>query len=294
LLLACNSSSQSTGTAHTINGNWYATAPAYTPSPANPISGVGFALAENNGSLKGNVTTYLVSAQLPCVSLAFDLPASGTIDEANHLSVTATDGIVLFTFDGTLGTAGDSFSDGSYTVSGQEAYPTTVGFGANPIERVSTATSSCSATLNGQLLASLGNYQGTLTAGNGTQVDASISLQQSATPYAGSSTFGPSIITQGREYIYPSGFAVNGSITLKNSACGVTSASIQPKEGFLFGNYLVVEFDTNTTYKTGTALAFSIDPTSGGLTLVPGDFIQEYNGSCYMPYVAGNLIRQTT
>jgi hypothetical protein len=37
-------------------------------------------------------------------------------------------------------------------------------------------------------------------------------------------------------------------------------------------NYLVVEFDTNTTYKTGASLAFRIDPASGALTLVPGDF----------------------
>ena len=95
-----------------------------------------------------------------------------------------------------------------------------------------------------------------------------------------------------RELIYPSGFSVTGTISLTYSVCGVTSASIQPKEGFLTGNYLVVEFDTNTTYKTGATLAFSIDAASGALTLVPGDFIKEYNGNCFIPYVAGNLARQ--
>lgn len=137
----------------------------------------------------------------------------------------------------------------------------------------------------------LGNYSGAFSAGGGTVVHADITLQQSQTPYSGFG-FGPSIIIQGREPIYPSGFSVSGNIALKNSVCGVTKASVQPKEGYLFGNYLVVEFDTDTTYKTGVALAFSIDPASGNLTLVPGDFIQEYNGSCSILYVAGNLTRQ--
>jgi len=53
----------------------------------------------------------------------------------------------------------------------------------------------------------------------------------------------------------------------------------------------VDEFDTNATYKTGVALAFSIDPLSGALTLVPGAFIEEYNVNCFIPYVAGTLTR---
>lgn len=268
VLVACSSA----GTPQGISGNWYTTDPSYTPSQAFSISGVGFALVETNGSLSGNVTAYLVSTQLPCVSLAFYLPASGTRDQANYINLTATDGIVSFKFAGNLNAARNSFSNGNYIIAGDEAYPRLLG--ATPFETPSTSQSSCSATLNGQRLPPLGSYLGTLIADNGAQVDASMSLQQAPTPYTGS-RFGPAIIVQGRSYIYPSGFAVNGSITLHNSVCGVTSASIQPKEGFLFGNYLVVEFDTDKTYTTGAAVAFSIDPSSGASTLVPGDLIQE-------------------
>jgi hypothetical protein len=291
LLVACGSSSQSSGPGPGIGGNWYATDPSYTPNSPNPISGVGFALADANGKLSGNVTTYLVGTQVACDSLAFKLPATGTIDGENHLNRTATNGIVSFELTSTLDSGRTTFSDGSYTVSGQEAYPTTAFTAPFEEARPSATPSSCSGSLQGQLLPTLGNYAGTLTASNAIQVDASVAIQQSATPFAGPASL-PSIITQGREYIYPGGFSVSGSITLTNSVCGVTSASIQPKEGYLFGNYLVVEFDTNTTYKTGASLAFRIDPASGALILVLGDFIQEYNGSCSMPYVAGNLARQ--
>jgi hypothetical protein len=293
LMVACGSSSHSIGSA--IGGNSYLTDPAFTPNPTNPISGVGLALVETNGALSGNVTTYLVEDQLPCVSLAFDLPASGRIDGANHLTLTATDGIVSFDLTATVNRTNNSFSNAQYTVSGAEAYPTTstkAGGGLLEQPQSSSAPASCAGTLKGQLFPALGSYSGTLTASNGTQVQAAITLEQSTTPYAPSSGPGPSIITQGREYMYASGFAVNGAIALKNSACGVTSASIQPREGYLFGNYLVVEFDTDTTYKTGASLAFSIDPTSGALTLVPGIFIQEYHANCFVPYIAGNLTRQ--
>jgi hypothetical protein len=66
LLAACSSD----GTGNSINGNWYAMAPSFTPDPAYPISGVGFALVEKNGSLSGNLTTYLVATQVPCDSLS--------------------------------------------------------------------------------------------------------------------------------------------------------------------------------------------------------------------------------
>jgi hypothetical protein len=290
LLVACGSSSQSA-----IGGNSYLTDPAYTPNPTNPISGVGLALVDTNGSIPGNVTPYLVGDQSSCVSLAFALPAAGRIDGANHLTLTATDGIVSFDLTATVNRTNNSFSNARYTVSGAEAYPTTptkAGAGLLEQPQSSAAPSSCAGTLKGKLLPALGSYSGTLTASIGTQMQATITLEQSTTPYAASSGPGPSIITQGREYMYASGFAVNGAITLKNSACGVTSATIQPREGYLFGNYLVVEFDTDTTYKTGASLAFSIDPTSGALTLVPGIFIQEYNANCFVPYIAGNLTRQ--
>jgi hypothetical protein len=291
LIAACGSSSPSSGPGSGIGGNWYATDPSYAPNPANPISGVGLALADVEGKLSGNVTTYLVGTQVACNSLAFELPATGTIDMDNHLNLTATDGIVSFELTSTLDSGRTTFSDGSYTVRGQEAYPTTAFTALFEQARPSATPSSCGGTLQGQRLPALGNYSGTLMASNGIQVDASVAIQQSATPYAGPQS-GPSIITQGREYIYPGGFSVTGTITLTNSVCGVTTASIQPKEGYLFGNYLVVEFDTNTTYKTGASLAFRIDPVSGALILVPGDLIQEYNGSCSMPYVAGNLARR--
>jgi hypothetical protein len=293
LLVACGSSSQSVASA--IGGNSYLTDPAYAPNPTNPISGVGLALVDTKGSLSGNVTTYLVGDQPSCVSLAFDLPATGRIDETNHLALTATDGIVSFDLTATVNGANNSFPNAHYTVSGAEAYPTAstrayAGLLEQP--QSSAAPSSCTGTLKGQLFPALGSYSGTLTASNGTQVDAAITLEQSTIPYAGSSAPAAAIITQGREYMYASGFAVNGAISLKNSVCGVTSASIQPREGYLLGNYLVVEFDTDTTYKTGASLAFSIDPTSGALTLVPGIFIQEYNANCFVPYIAGNLTRQ--
>jgi hypothetical protein len=293
LLAACSSSSQMGTTTPDISGNWYATEAAYTPTPTNPISGVGFALVENNQSLSGNVTTYLLGNQTPCNSLAFALPASGSIDAANHVSLMATDGMVSFVFKATLDSTKHFFTNGSYAVSGTEAYPMSTAARAGIFEVPSSTPPPCTGTLSSQFLPALGNYSGTLAASNGDQVDASVALQQSTTPYNRSSGPGPSIIIQGKESIYASGFTVNGSISLKNSACGVTSASIQPREGYLFGNYLVVEFDTNTTYKTGVALAFSIDPASGALTLVPNEYIEEYNGNCSVPYVAGKLTRQS-
>jgi hypothetical protein len=292
LLVACGSSSQSWGPGSGIGGNWHATDPSYASNPTNPVSGVGLALADANGKLSGNVTTYLVGTQVACDSLAFKLPATGTIDGENHLNLTATNGIVSFELTSTLDSGRTTFS-GSYRVSGQEAHPAMAFTASFEEARPSATPSSCSGTLQGQLLPPLGNYSGTLTANDGIQVDATVAIEQSATPYSGPAS-GPSIITQGRVYIYPGGFSVSGSITLTNSVCGVTSASIQPNEGYLFGNYLVVEFDTNTTYKTGASLAFRIDPASGALILVPGDFIQEYNGNCFVPYVAGNLARQAS
>lgn len=290
LLAGCGSPSQ-LGPGADISGNWYATDPLYTPTPTNPISGVGLALVDDNGSLSGNVTTYLLGNQTPCDSLGFALPATGSIDAANHLKLMATDGIVSFSFQATLDRTRHFFNNGNYTVSGNEAYPMSMVAKAGMFEQafVSNAPASCTGTLKGQLFPALGNYSGTLAASNGDLVDATVSLQQSTTPYNRSSGPGPSIITQGNEYVYASGFAVNGSISLKNSACGVTSGTIQPKEAYLFGNYLVDEFDMNTTYKTGVGLAFSIDPASGSLTLVPNPTVEEYNGNCFIPYVAGKL-----
>jgi hypothetical protein len=289
LLVACGSSPiNRTGAV----GNSYLTDPTYTPSPTNPYSGIGLALSNTNGSLSGNVTTYLVADQLPCTTLAFDLPATGTIDGANHLNLTATDGIVSFALTATLAGDGTSFSNARYQVSGAEAYPmTSASLLQSP--RSSATSPTCGGALVGQLMPALGSYSGTLTASSGAIVDADITLQQSPTPLPGASKPAPAIITQGREYVFVSGFTVTGSMTLTDSVCGVTSASIQPKEGYLFGNDLVVEFDTNTTYKTGASLAFRIDPTSGSLILVPGIFIQEYNQACSIPYIAGQLNRQS-
>jgi hypothetical protein len=295
LLAGCGSSSQ-LGPGPDISGNWYATDPLYTPTPTNPISGVGFALVDDNGSLSGNVTTYLLGNETPCDSLGFALLATGSIDAANQLKLMATDGIVSFSFQATLDSTRHFFTNGNYTVSGNEAYPMSNEARAGIFAQASVlnAPPSCSGMLKGQLFPALGNYSGTLTASNGDLVDATVSLQQSTTPYNRSSGPGPSIITQGEEYVYASGFAVNGSISLKDSACGVTSGTIQPKEAYLFGNYLVDEFDTNTTYKTGVALAFSIDPASGALTLTPNPTVAEYNGNCFIPYVAGKLTPQFT
>src|ERR1700722_299905 len=105
-----------------IGGNWYAADPHYTPDPATPISGVGFALVDDNGKLSGNVTTYLRVSQTACGSLAFALSATGSIDAGNRVALAATDGIVSFIFDGTLDSTRRFFTNGNDTVSGSEAY----------------------------------------------------------------------------------------------------------------------------------------------------------------------------
>lgn len=117
----------------------------------------------------------------------------------------------------------------------------------------------------------------------------SITLQQAATPYVYSTSSNPAFIVQGREIVRPGGFAVTGTMALTNSMCGATTASVQAKEGYIYGNYLPVEFDTDTSYKTGFAGVFKIDPSTKSLVLIYGF---EYKGSCSTSYGGETLPKQ--
>lgn len=231
-----------------------------------------------------------------CSNLAYDLPATGSIDGSNRLTMTASDGKVSFSMSATISSDGTSFSNAAYKLSGSEAYPAITpavnrGTGrgaASPAQQCA----SYSGILNGKLLPVSGNYTGTLTAANGATVAASISLQQASLPYGATAAAAPAFIVQGHEQIWPGGFALSGTMTLTNSVCGVTTATIQAQEGYVYGNYLIAEFDTDATYKTGAALLFSVNSSTGSLTLIPGASVFEYNGTCGMRYSAGTLAKQ--
>jgi hypothetical protein len=139
--------------------------------PTTPISGVGFALVDDDGKLSGNVTTYLRVSQTACGSLAFALSATGSIDAGNRVVLAATDGIVSFIFDGALDSTRRFFSNSNYTVTGSEAYPLRARL-FQPTVPLSTQYS-CAGTLKGQLLPALGTYSGILETSNGGQVEAS-------------------------------------------------------------------------------------------------------------------------
>src|ERR1700761_801887 len=140
------------GSSPSIQGNWYVTDPNYTPTAASPISGVGLALMQQGQSLTGNVTTYLVSNGLACNSLGFLLPATGTIDGSNHVNLTASDGIIQFQFAGVLNGSRTAFTNATYTVMGEEAYPQGAGGIIGHLQKNATAPPSCSGTLKGSLV----------------------------------------------------------------------------------------------------------------------------------------------
>jgi hypothetical protein len=263
---------------------------------------VGLALPNAaSGSVTGNVTMYLDDGATGngCSNFAINLPVNGTLDSANLITLSATDGVVTFNLSAKVSTDGKSFSNAAYSMIGEEAYPD-----SRPAnEGVKSAAGAklqngqnCTGNLNGTLMAPLGSYTGTLTAANGQTVQASIVLSQASSPYvyttATPGVLSPEIIVGSREQIWQSGIPVTGTINLSNSVCGVTSATVQANHGFIFGNWLTVEFDTDTTDTNGVAAVFSVDPVSGNLTLVPGFLIQEYKGTCFIPYIAGSLSRQ--
>lgn len=153
-LFGCSSTTKVTGAASNVSGNWYATDLTAVQSSEYPINEVGIDLIDQKGVVTGNVTPHLVGYNFGvCSNVAYNLPVTGTIDDSNHLTLTATDGAVSFKLTADVNSDGTSFSNASYTLTGSEAYTEVSGRSAAD-SIMANATQSCdnySGTLNGQL-----------------------------------------------------------------------------------------------------------------------------------------------
>jgi hypothetical protein len=81
---------------------------------------------------------------------------------------------------------------------------------------------------------------------------------------------------------------------LTNSVCGVTTGTIQPQNGYVWGTVFQIEFDTDSTWRRGATFEAYIDPRTGSLTVVGGRlYANDSTQSCAADLVpGGTLARQ--
>jgi hypothetical protein len=268
-----------------ISGNWYFIDPSAPPA-AGQINEIGAGLLVKNGIVTGNATVAITNDNGQCSSFGLDLPMTGTAD-SGRLSLRATDSTVTLTVKANLGADDTSFVDGSYSAAGAEAYPL---FARNQLP-CSTATGK----LNGFLMPPVNaTYSGTLTNG-ATSVQVRLVTEQDTVPITGPwNNPQPAIILRGHTNFLVGGFFVTGTMQLTSPACGTITGIVQPEDGYVWGTVLQVEFDADTTYKSGAVFSTLIDPETGALTVVNASV---YNNdgtpqACYVFDLTGTLARE--
>lgn len=270
-----------------ISGNWYLTDAAAPPSPGQ-LNEIGVALHVRNGTVTGNATVAISDASGQCASYGLDLPLTGSVDAKGHLMLDATDNIDTLSLSAMLAADHAALASGSYRATGLEAYPQT-----------SPAQSPCvtpSGKLHGVLMSPVNaSYTGTLQTIGGASVLVSLTTHQDTMPLPGmSNPTEPAIVTHGNMVFLAGGFPVTGTMTLSSSVCGVTTGKIQPRNGYVWGTVLQIEFDTDTNAGKGAKFDTYIDPTTGALNVVSGGLYASDSATpCMADFVpGGTLIRQ--
>lgn len=294
-LAACDTGPTSVRPVADISGNWYLTDTA-APSLANNVRPqIGVAVVDHNGTITGNASFIMDNGQ-GCGAFALDVGMAGTLDASNHLTLHAGDSVVHFDLNATLNSGGGSFASAPYTVFGEEEIPQTASVLARSAQ---TACASLSGKSTGVHLTPItGSYTGPVSDANGNVVQVNMTVEQDTAPVA--SVTGPDIIAHGElGPFWVGGFPVTGTIQLSNSACGATHATIQANEGYVWGTYLQVEFDTSATRPyAGFGMFAFIDPSTGDLTVVgggdysaSGDNNGDATNVCFVAVVSGKLTR---
>lgn len=292
-LLACvtgsacgDASGVQTAPVQTISGNWYLTDASAPPSPGQ-LNEIGMALHVQNGIVTGNATVAISDASGQCSSYGLDLTLSGSVDTKGRLVLGATDNVDTLSLSAILDPTHSALASGSYHAVGLEAYPQT----APP----QTACATPSGKLDGVLMSPVtASYVGVLRTTEGANVRVSLTTQQDTVPLAGMSYALPAIVTHGNTVFLVGGFAVTGTMQLSSSACGVTTGRIQPRNGYVWGTVLQIEFDTDSTYRKGATFDTYIDPTTGALSVVSGGiYAVDSTSFCSAHFVpGGTLTRQ--
>jgi hypothetical protein len=166
--LGCGSATTTSGSdTPNISGNWDIVG---EPATVNPTIGEFFgALQSNNGAVTGTLHAFDSNLTAPCVSLAQDLPVTGTIDAANNLTLNFAIAGGTATIQVALTQDLQAFADGTYSIAG--------GVCATPATQMTAF----------QIPPVTGTYTGTLTLSQSSPaVTASVTAQltQSSTPTA--------------------------------------------------------------------------------------------------------------
>ena len=286
VLSACGDASSGPVPVQAINGNWYLTDASAPPGPGQ-LNQIGAALRVQHGTVTGNATVAISDASGQCSSYGLDLPLTGSVGANGHLSLSATDNVDTLALSATLDAEHSAFANGRYRAIGIEAYPQT-----------SAAQGPCTTPtgrLNGILMPPVNaSYVGVLTTTRGAHIQVSLTTHQDTIPLAGILNPRPALITHGNMVFLVGGFAVTGTMHLATSVCGVTTGTIQPQNGYVWGTVLQIEFDTDSTYRRGATFATYIDPTTGALSIVGGRVYAvdsaQYCAADFVP--GGTLTRQ--
>lgn len=220
-----------------------------------------------------------------CASYGLDLPLSGSVDAKGRLVLDATDDIDTLSLSAILDSTHSALAGGSYKAIGLEAYPQT-----------SPAQGPCatpSGRLDGVHMPSVtASYVGTLRTTKGADVVVRLMTHQDTIPLAGMwNGPKPALITHGNMVFLFGGFAVTGTMQLTNSVCGITTGTIQPQNGYVWGTVLQIEFDTDSTYHTGATFDTYIDPATGVLSVVSGGLYDiELTKPCSADFVPGGTL----
>lgn len=288
-VVACGDSVTGGGTVPgNASGNWYLYDPSAPPVPGQ-FSQIGAALAVHDGVVTGNAMVAISSDSGQCSSYGQDLPLTGTLDGHGNLAVRATDNVDTLSLSATLAANDMSFANGAYRASGQEAYPQDA-----PAQLPCTTPSG---KLNGTLMQPVNAiYGGTLNSSTG-PVQVRLTLHQDTIPVEGGWSnphdARSAIILRGHIAFLVGGFFVTGTMQLTPSVCGVSTATIQPKVGYVWGTVLQIEFDTDTTYRHGAWFANFIDPKTGAITVANDTVYSDSASSLCTAYLgAGTLTRQ--
>ena len=290
-LPACGDSSVASNPPKDISGNWYFYDSAAPPA-AGQLAQIGAALRSVNGRVTGNATVALPGGPGQCGSFGLDLPLTGTVDDRGHVALFATDSVDSLSLNAKLDA---ERIDGTYRAEGLEAYPLIV-----PVDASIAAQATCTVdagTLIGVLMEPVNaTYAGALTTSSGAAVQVQLTTHQDTLPVVGGwgnpHTAGPAYILHGQTYFLVGGFFVTGTMQLPSPVCGVTTATIQPKEGYVWGTVLQIEFDSDTTYSQGGTFATFIDPSGHTLNVIGATIYNDKQAPFCQVDLSGTLTRQ--
>jgi hypothetical protein len=285
-LAACGESGVGTGAIGNISGNWYLIDPSAPPA-AGQVNEIGLALHVSAGNITGNATVAITTAG-HCNAYGQELPLTGTIDDQGHLTLFATDHVDSLTVSATLTAGGTAFVNGSYRATGTEG---------DPLPGGGAPCKTAAGKLNGYLLQPINaTYTGALTNGDGASVQVSVTPQQDTVPLTGPWDPPPveSAYIMRQVVFFPiGGFFVAGTMQLAQPVCGMTTGTIPPKEGYVWGTVMQIEFETDDTNALSAVFSALVDPRTGNLNVVDATvYGRGPSGPCSVANLTGTLARQ--